>query len=242
LIMIFVFNIIANLWGIIKFGDGYQYPETLTNIIIPIYTVLIITAIAIWGGYRIPVKIKSLFWGTVTGILLIMISYAFIPVDLRFSRAIILFISLFTLIVIPGIRYILSKPGIIKVTGIRSRVKRVVVASSMKEYEQIIEIVRDNYSRIKVIGRIAVEKRTDNHSALGEFEQLTEIIRINTPDEIIFSSTDLNTTQIINAMEMLSKFTIDKKIAITGSDLVIGSNSKSRMGEIYTINIPGKKM
>ncbi len=242
LIMLLVFNSFANLWGNIKFGDGYQYPEVLTNIIIPVYTVLIIATIGIWGGYKTPVRMRSLFLGTLTGILLIMISYAFLPVDLRFSRTIIVFVSLFTLVVIPGIRYILSKPEIIKVSGIRSRVKKIVIASSPEEYEQILEIVRNNYSRINVIGRIAVDNNSDNHSALGEFEQLTEIIRINTPDEIIFSSTDLNTARIIIAMEKLSDFTIDKKIAITGSDLVIGSNSKSRMGEIYTINIPEKKI
>lgn len=242
IIMLFAFNIFANIWGNFKFGDGYQYPETLTNIIIPIYIALIITAIYVWGGYRSPVKIKSLFLGSVTGILLIMISYAFLPANLRFSRAIIVFISLFTLIVIPGIRYILSIPGIIKVYGIRSRIKRIVIASGLEEYKQILEIIGDNYSEIKAIGRIAVDNSSDNQSALGDFEQLTEIIRINTPDEIIFSSTDLNTAQIINAMEKLSNSQIDKKIAITGSNFVIGSNSKSRMGEIYTINIPGKKI
>jgi len=66
---------------------------------------------------------------------------------------------------------------------------------------------------------------------------LPEIIRINKIDELIFSSEDIPSQEIIRLMLDLNNLNIDYKIAPPESFSIIGSNSISTSGEMYVVHI-----
>lgn len=72
---------------------------------------------------------------------------------------------------------------------------------------------------------------------LGNIHQLPEIIRINKIDELIFSSGDIPSQEIIRIMLDLSDLNIDYKIAPPESLSIIGSNSISTAGDLYVVHI-----
>jgi hypothetical protein len=94
------------LWEHFKFGGGSSYPPVFTNVIIPVYFIIIIISIALFSGYRLPSKTKDTVPGVISGTIIILIIYALLPLNLRFSRAVIIAGGLFSLISMPGIRWL----------------------------------------------------------------------------------------------------------------------------------------
>ena len=72
---------------------------------------------------------------------------------------------------------------------------------------------------------------------MGNTGQLTDIIRINKIDELIFSSEDIPSQEIIRIMLDLNDLNIDYKIAPPESFSIIGSNSISTAGDMYVVHI-----
>ena len=91
-----IFRLATSFWAAYKYGEGYRYPDTFIENIIPAYTIIIIISIFSLSGYKIPVKSVSAVKGVITGTILILIVYALLPLNLRFSRAIIITGGLFS--------------------------------------------------------------------------------------------------------------------------------------------------
>jgi hypothetical protein len=77
---------------------------------------------------------------------------------------------------------------------------------------------------------------------LGKIEQLDEIVNIYEVNELIFCSKDLPANVIIELMTQLDSTKIDYKIVPDESNYVIGSNSKDKAGDLYTVDIQLKLM
>lgn len=226
---------ITTIWEKIHLEQGYAYPDIYRSLILPVYILIWIISIALWKGYRLPVKIPAIIKGLLSGSFTILLIYALLPLSLRYSRAIILFGSIIILLILPVSRLLMGLTGIVKVNGIRNRIKKVVIVSTNKEYKKIEKIISGS-SNNKIIGRVSTRSAKTNPEVLGNLSQLEEIIRVNKIDEIVLSSSDLSAGEIIEIMKNLANSDVEKKIARTDSDFVIGSKSKLSQGEIYTFN------
>ncbi|MEZ5010935.1 MAG: glycosyltransferase [Bacteroidales bacterium] len=98
----------SRLWGSYRFGDPYYYPDIFTSLVIPAYSIAWTTGLVIWGGYRRRMSIPVILKGVLTGSLLILVIYALLPAELRFSRAVVLSGSAFILVLSLSIRILLS--------------------------------------------------------------------------------------------------------------------------------------
>ena len=236
-----VYRLIIRLWEFIRYDGGYNYPDIFNNFVVPGYISVWIISIALWKGYRFPVRLSDLLKGLVTGIAVTFIVYALLPSGLRFSRALLIIGSAASLLLIPLSRYIYSLAGFIRLPGSASKPKKVLVISSLAEYNKILEIIEQSRINYRCVGRVKIDKEDEIAQSLGNIEQMNEIVRVNGPDEIIFGSELLPSSQIISMMKMLSGTNVGFKIARTGSEFVIGSKSRFHQGEIYSISLSDKK-
>jgi GT2 family glycosyltransferase len=240
LLVYFIVTLVSRTWGQIRFENPDYYPGLFTGFILPLYSVIWVIGLYLLGAYRKSCSIWSIIKGVSIGTLIILAGYAVLPVDLRFSRAVILLGSVAIAFSAYIFRFTLAWSGLKIYNGIRTRTKRIVVAASYKEYKRIVEIISGSRSRSIVIGRVSV-LTIDKHPHLGNIENIREVVRINQPDEIIFSSSDISATVIIESIKELSGFRIEKKIAQTDSEYVIGSKSPFHRGEVYTLELSEKK-
>jgi hypothetical protein len=176
---------------------------------------------------------KGLFWGVVS----ILIFYSLIDETMRYSRALLLLGSGWAFLILPTYRYLLHK---FKVPGLElelDKQKRIAVVAGTTESKRISELIIQSGLKIEPVGFVSPDNSVHQQFYLGNIHQLPEIIRINKIDELIFSSEDIPSQEIIRLMLDLNDLNVDYKIAPPESFSIIGSNSISTAGDMYVVHI-----
>ncbi|MFO7755168.1 MAG: glycosyltransferase [Bacteroidales bacterium] len=235
LLFYFSYIFICGFWEKYYFNGEAQYPDILKKTILPLYVLVWVISIALFKGYKKPVQIPKGIKGILAGTVFILVVYALLPLELRFSRALIILGLVMSLIDFLLIRLIAGLTGLIKVRGISNRERRAVIVSNPGEYKKIRHIINTADIPYRLCGRVNPSGSESKHDSLGRLDNIQEIIRVNNVDEVIFSSSDLSAGEIIELMKMLAGSSVIKKIARTDSDYVIGSNSKLLPGEVNSL-------
>jgi len=232
------FLLINPVWESYKFGAEGHHPPEFLRIFVPAYILIWIVAVYFSGGYDQPVKFGRITKGMAYGTIVILVLYSLLPEVYRFSRALIVLGSLWTLAVALIFRLIFhfAKLPFIKVDlGIR---KRIVVVGREDEANRVRNLVDRSGQSVQVVGFINPDRDISTpYPYLGSLDQISEIIRINRIDEIIFCSKNLTTNEIIGHMLTLGSFQTEYKIAPESTDSIIGSNSINTAGDLYVIPI-----
>ena len=100
-------KIISLYWETLKFGAGFHYPDAFTFIVLPAYTLIWIVSIYLSGGYDKPVRLLRILQGIITGTIFILVVYGLLDESVRFSRAVIIFGSLWGITAVLASRLIL---------------------------------------------------------------------------------------------------------------------------------------
>jgi GT2 family glycosyltransferase len=232
-IIYFLFIIIIPLWEKFKFGGEYSYPNIFSNLIIPVYAVITLASILITGGYKVPSRIIDVLKGIIIGTTIILVIYALLPQDLRFSRAVIVLGGITALIIIPLYRILLAIAGLRIIQNPFAGAKRTVIVGDEVGFSNVRKLISAGSMSYTIAGRVSINEEDLGADVLGNLEQLKEIIRINRIDEVIFSTRELSASQIINSMHLLADSNVTVKIAPFGEKFIIGSNSVSHIKEIY---------
>jgi len=223
IIIYLIFRFVTSFWGTYKFGADYIFPEIFTRIIIPIYSIITLSSIALVSGYRIPVKFINAIKGIFTGTFIILIIYSLFPVSLRFSRAIILISELISLAAVPLWRVIIS----LIVPGIADNPFRkagsTIIVSGPEGYSRVKELMSATGAKRRIAGRVSISQTDLGEDVLGNIHQIKEVIRINRIKEVIFTTSELSAVQIIDNMHLISDMNISIKIAAEGERYIIGS-------------------
>lgn len=219
----------------VKFIEGGAYPEEVETYGIPIILIIYLISNLFNGAYSIPTSFKRVLTGVFSGSALLLMTYALLSEEYRFSRAIILFTVLLAVTVIPLVRYLLhvlkirkfniARAQRIAIVGEEDELNRIssFLKKTLIEPEKIIYINADNDSVIN----------SDKFSA--KLYQLKDIIDIYNINEVIFCAKDLSSAQIIEQMGAIEKEDVDFKIAPPESLYIIGSNSIESSGEYYIL-------
>ena len=91
-------NTIKDIWAKTYFLNENYYSDLFLKFGIPSYIIFWLTGIYFQKGYNIPVQISNLLKGIITGTIILLIIYGLLPESLRFSRALILLGTIWTLI------------------------------------------------------------------------------------------------------------------------------------------------
>ena len=230
------FLLIRPFWENYKFSGSGEYPELFLNIILPSYVLIWILSVVFSGGYSKPFKILKIRRGILFGTVAILIIYALLPESLRFSRALILLGTVWTLIVSHILRLIFNLTGSDKFkTVFRKIKKRIVIVGEYHEAKRVYSILKYSHIIPDLIG-IVSPSINFNEKYLGSLDQLKDIIRINNIEEIIFCGKNISSQVIIKNMLTYSNENIEFKIAPPESISVIGSNSINTTGDLYTVS------
>lgn len=223
-------------WEAYKYERGYYPPEYL-HFAVPIYILIWVCCIWFNGGYRKNIQFGRIFKGLLWGTLSILIFYSLVDESMRYSRALLLLGSGWAFLALPTYRYLLYK---LRVSGLELELdhqKRIAVVAALEESKRISELIAQSGLNIDVVGFVSPDDSVHQQFYLGNIHQLPEIIRINKIDELIFSSGDIPSQEIIRIMLELSDLNIDYKIAPPESLSIIGSNSISTAGDLYVVHI-----
>lgn len=231
------FVAITPVWSHYKFGYENAYPKDVYFYALAGYIIVWLLSLMFLGGYDKPVKLKNVLKGLLAGTLIILVLYSLLPINFRFSRAIILLGAAWSIILIPTFRLMLHFTGrsIFKIN--LPGKKRVAIVGSKKESSDLLTLLNNNNPRIKISAFVNPGADDSDDFFAGTIGQLDEVVKINKIDEIIFCAKNLQSQQIIQTMLQLNNPRLDYKIASQDGISVIGSNSINTTGELYNIDI-----
>jgi len=231
---------ISSYWQDVILGHGNSYPELFFSVVIPVYILIWLISIWLYGGYRKPIRLKRIYFGVMTGTVAILVLFALLPSHLRFSRAMILFGAAGIALETTVIRFLLHLLKLPKYALFKNENRRIVIIGNQKETERVEQLLQQTHINPEFIGIVGYDdqqKNDCNKNFLGTFRQLKEIIQIYRINEIIFCTGDISSQNIIDYMIDLQKYNVDYKIAPSESVAIIGSNSIHTSGDLYTINL-----
>ena len=231
------FYFIKTIWEQYKFGDSGNYPDEFLMYAVPSY--ILIWLISLWfnDGYSKQIRIFNLIKGVTIGSLIILVLYALLPLNFRFSRALIIIGTGFTLLICIINRTLFHFINFFPQKFKQNRELRIIIVGLIDEINRISQIIKEAEIKPKIIGNVSPNPESQKGYHIGSRNQLAEIIKIHKIDEIVFCAKDIPSNQIIGSMLQLTGFNINFKIAQPDTLSIIGSNSIETAGELYSIDI-----
>lgn len=236
LLMYLCLLLLAIRWPMAAFGIANYFPNTYYTIALPIYILVWIVSVFYMGGYESKANQLSIAKGIGVGTLAILVAYALLPEDLRFSRAIIILGTIANMLIVSLFRLILHcfAPGLFCFNS--SKKTNIAIVGSQTEANRVIGILDQSSLKYNYVGLVNLQAQTIERKAIGTIDQISDIVKVNKIDELIFCSKDMATQQIIGLMLTLDSNEVHFKIAPPESLSIIGSNSIDTAGDLYTVD------
>lgn len=216
------FFAIKSIWATYWAENVNYYPGFYTWSILPSYVLILLLASWLAGGYDRPVRIGRIVKGMSVGALCLLVFYSLLGEELRFSRAIVLLGSMWSIVAVMGIRGVLN---LLNIEGYRitsSRRKRYLVVGSSEECDRL-ETLFDSLG-IEHNGIFVANEPNDPVLS----EQMPEV------NEIIFCSRDIPLNSILDISQQNANRGIAFRILPEGMDVLIGSNYTNSPEELYS--------
>ncbi|MBO4581963.1 MAG: glycosyltransferase [Bacteroidales bacterium] len=222
-----------------------SFSSLFLYVILPLYALVWIGSVYFSGGYKKPLSTNKLHKGVILGTVIILLGYALLGENWRFSRAVIILGACWTFISTHFLRYITGKMNLAAcpVANINHS-KRILIAGDHEEVKRISLILGMTSQPYEFIGYVYHLPLPKPHKDfIGNIGQLKDIVNIYHIGEIIFCSKNFTAKEIINWMENTKDFGLEYKIAPEESSFIIGSNSINAYGGFQSmhLNSIGKK-
>ena len=229
-------KILQKLWARFYFDDPTYYQDSAVDITLGVLIAILILVYYLFGQYDKRHNIKHLSYGFLIGTLAMFSVYSLLPLELRFSRLVLVML----VVVSPFVLYVNRR--LYNLIGYKRSAfnlfdnKRIAIVGSDMSCTAVDRIA-DNYSnRQQIIGHITDGISDKNIGALDELEDTVDSRNIN---EIIFCSKDLSSDYIFQSMAKLGN-KVSYKIANDDNRSILGSDSKDKAGEWYALDIAYK--
>jgi len=231
------FYFIEPVWEQFKFKGQGSYPDTFLQYIVPGYIIIWILSLWCNRGYTKNLKLKYIITGVITGSVIILIFYALLPTELRFSRALIIIGTFSSLILAIIARYIAHFIPFLPHRFISNQKFRMILVGLKDEIERVKKILDQTKITPEIVGYVSPEQSSDAAYYLGNLEQIEEVIKIHQINEIVFCAKNIPSHKIIHIMLKISGYDVDFKIAQPDTLSIIGSNSINTSGDLYAVDI-----
>lgn len=221
-----------------KLTEG-MYAPVFMELVVPLYIVVWQFSVYYNGGYERNGSVGVLFKGLAVGTLFISAISNFLD-PYRFSKALIILGGAMSFGVMLFLRLILHYARYRNLSLGSEKRKRILIVGGDEESRRVMDILNEaNYSNLQVLGYATPDKqdRGKNKLNIGSIDQLEDIISFYKVDELIFCSKDVGAISIIEWMSKMDHRALEFKIVPDAGNYIIGSNSKNKPGEFYTVNI-----
>ena len=221
------------------YPNFYSTSKAIIDFFFPVYTLTWMFFVYLTGGYDTPLRLSKTIRGVLTGTAFILVIYSLLPEYYRFSRALILIGSFYTLLVYICTRLIYNAAGLKRFRlGGHGANARIAIIGSEPEFERVNALLKKTNIRSEFIGFISNENNgLKNEHYIGHFHQINEAIDVYELNEIIFCARDISSQDIIDKMITLVTKGVEFKIAPPESLSIIGSNSIDTAGDLYMIDV-----
>lgn len=216
------FLALKQVWAVHHLNVNY-YPDEYSYVILPLYVLVMMVTAFFYGGYDKPLKIGRLLKGMTLGAVVLLIFYSMLDESRRYSRAILLLGSLWTIISSAGIRGILSLMGLDGYTIGAKKKRATIIVGSDEECTRVANL----YNDLKLAPKQMVPLMVSNK------HQLADMVSFYKAEEVIFCSRDITTADIISLMTNAQLKNVDYKIIAEGNDYLVGANSITSRADIY---------
>ncbi len=225
---------LKNYWeNVAIFQKSNHFPDEFISIAVPIYIVIWLFSIYLANGYSKTSKPSKIVKGVLGGTLVILVLYALLPEQYRYSRAMIVFGATAMMAVSVLWRMFLNAVGVLKFSFGSDATRRFLVVGNHQEGQRVVDVLRRTSLNPDFIGVLTLE---NDKESLGTLAQISEIVTIYKINEVVFCSKDLSANEIIALMGTLHPHQLEYKIAPPGSLSIIGNNSINRSGDVYVID------
>ena len=205
---------IKYLWATFWAENVCYYPPVYTFAVIPVYILILMLCMWLYGGYERPVRLWRIVKGMGIGALILLAFYSLLDEHQRYSRAVLLLGSLWTIVSTLTVRGLLSAAGL-KGFALHDRKRNAcIVVGSDAETQRVEQLYRRLGKAPKEVVRV-----TPSHT-----DQLSDYIRIHKAEEVAFCGEDLTSQEIITLMSRLQTTGVEFRIVPSESDYLIGSD------------------
>lgn len=231
--------VLATYWQHTVLAERHSaFPKFYFYWVIPAYIVVWLLSIAGCKGYRKPVKLNNVNKGIAIGTVAILLIYALLPETLRFSRAVVLFGAMWTVIIINLVRHLIRKFNLKGDYFDNQSSRRIAVVGSVDESERVLSLVQMMDEKCDFVGVVLTQDvEHPKNVVIGKLSQIPDLIALYHLNEVIFCSKDIPADQIIDWMTKLQSFQVEYKITPEDSLSVIGSNSIFSSEDLYAIPV-----
>jgi len=231
------YHFIKPLWEQFKFQGQGAYPDSFMKFAVPAYILVWMASLWFYNAYAKNFRFSNILKGILSGTAIILILYALLPESFRFSRALILIGTVFSIVLTSVNRLLIHLIPFFPHKFKTNRKLRIAVVGLIDEINRVSKIINLAEFKPQITALVSPSAESKESYHMGDLSQLNEIIKIHKIDELVFCAKDISSNQIIHKMLELSYTDIDFKIAQPDSWSVIGSNSIETAGELYTIEI-----
>ena len=232
-------NLITQFYARAVKNDPDYYTDLTYQWMLPVAVVLMIIGLNLAGAYRRPFSFQKTLRGSFLGGLMLIVAYAFLPNSYRFSRGLILLWPALGSLWAHAARMVHRSVQERRLAWSEDHCKRLLIVGQQQEANRARRLIEDAMPHHRVLGFIYPEEYAAPEASafLGHLGQMDEILHIHRPDEIIFCARDLPSRDIISWMMHLSRKDVYFKIVPEKSLFIIGSNSKNKAGDFYTLQL-----
>jgi len=223
------FFIAKIIWSEVR--PEIRYVDQMLLIAFPLFTFMYLLAAYYAGLYDRKYKRPRLIQSTLIATITLLAAYSLLPESYRFSRAIVLIGAGLSFILISLLRRVLMSWDVLQDSNMEDIHPKTLLAASPAEYEKTLQLMKDAGLQERVIGRIGVDG-TDK-MAVGDWKNIKTLTKNITFSEIIFCEGALSFGDIIEALQQLPE-NITAKFHASGSNSIVGSDSKDASGETLT--------
>ena len=226
-------------WAIYKFNMSDYFKPSFYSFNVPLYSILMILSMYLNGTYDKPFNKRSSWIGFFSGLVLILVVYAILPVHLRTSRMVILAGSTIFMFWLLLSRIKMNPWRDESTDSETTRNRKAIIVAGKAEEGRIRELINRSKDQIEVLGTVnpIVDSQSfSSNEALGSMSQLDDLVRIYQVKEIIFSAQDVPFSVFTGSMTRLGP-TFRYMLAATTTMNIVGSAGKDTEGESYAIRI-----
>jgi hypothetical protein len=156
------------------------------QVVVPAYILVWLVAVFYSGGYEPPVRLWRIVRGILAGSLFILVVYALLPASLRFSRALILLGTLWTLVALPLERVFMRFAGWKDNALSFPKKKRIVIAGSYKEVQRVASLLNETGLPFELGDMLLNTGMNIPKQIIWELPISCRDFRVHAIDEIIF--------------------------------------------------------
>lgn len=230
MIIYLMFMLSAWFWSGTYYKRTDYFPVSFYTINIPLYILLFIISFFFQGVYDSGTKFRNRWTGFFTGVILVLIVYALLPLELRYSRMVIILGSALSFAAMAFWHY-LKRDKRYDEGG-----RKTLIIADKQEASRIKELINRSHERIDVLGVVSPSIQNDSNEFVGHIDQLADIVRIRGVEEIIFSSRDVSFSTFTRAMAQLGPG-LRYMMAASTTENIVGSMHKDAEGELYGMQI-----